>query len=34
MVRADYADAVRPHVQMPKDLVKPPVYEIEKQLLA
>jgi protein required for attachment to host cells len=36
MIRADYTDAMRRvlHGEMPKDLVKLPVYEIEKQLLA
>lgn len=36
MIRADYSDAVRKALQreVSKDLVKMPVYEIEKQLLA
>jgi protein required for attachment to host cells len=36
MIRADYTDAVRRalHGEVDKDLVKLPVYEIEKQLLA
>jgi len=36
MIRADYSDAVRKaiHSELHKDLVKMPVYEIEKQLLA
>ncbi|WP_315719671.1 MULTISPECIES: host attachment protein [unclassified Bradyrhizobium] len=36
MIRADYSDAVRKvlHGEVHKDLVKLPVYEIEKQLLA
>jgi len=36
MIRADYSDAVRKalHGEVDKDLVKLPVYEIEKQLLA
>ena len=36
MIRADYTDAVRKalHGEVHKDLVKLPVYEIEKQLLA
>jgi len=36
MIRADYTDAVRRalHGEVHKDLVKLPVYEIEKQLLA
>ncbi|WP_257165158.1 host attachment protein [Bradyrhizobium sp. SRS-191] len=36
MIRADYSDAVRRvlHGEIHKDLVKLPVYEIEKQLLA
>ena len=36
MIRADYSDAVRKvlHGEIHKDLVKLPVYEIEKQLLA
>ncbi|CCE10316.1 conserved hypothetical protein [Bradyrhizobium sp. STM 3843] len=36
MIRADYSDAVRRvlHGEVHKDLVKMPVYEIEKQLLA
>ncbi|MGJ4931256.1 host attachment protein [Bradyrhizobium sp. HKCCYLS2038] len=35
MIRADYSDAVRKvlHGEIHKDLVKLPVYEIEKQLL-
>lgn len=36
MIRADYSEAVRKvlHGEVHKDLVKLPVYEIEKQLLA
>ena len=36
MIRADYTDAMRKvlHGEVHKDLVKLPVYEIEKQLLA
>ncbi|WP_027527205.1 host attachment protein [Bradyrhizobium sp. Ec3.3] len=36
MIRADYSDAVRKalHGEVGKDLVKLPIYEIEKQLLA
>ncbi len=36
MIRGDYSDAVRKalHGEVHKDLVKLPVYEIEKQLLA
>jgi protein required for attachment to host cells len=36
MIRADYSDAVRKalHGEVAKDLVKMPVHEIEKQLLA
>jgi protein required for attachment to host cells len=36
MIRADYSPAVRKaiHGELPKDLVKMPVHEIEKQLLA
>ena len=36
MIRADYSDAVRKvlHGEVHKDLVKMPVHEIEKQLLA
>ncbi|CAL78050.1 conserved hypothetical protein [Bradyrhizobium sp. ORS 278] len=36
MIRADYSEAVRKaiHGEVQKDLVKLPVYEIEKQLLA
>lgn len=36
MIRADYSDVVRKalHGEVDKDLVKIPVYEIEKQLLA
>ncbi|WP_315737651.1 MULTISPECIES: host attachment protein [unclassified Bradyrhizobium] len=36
IIRADYSDAVRKvlHGEVHKDLVKLPVYEIEKQLLA
>jgi protein required for attachment to host cells len=36
MIRSDYSDAVRKalHGEIHKDLVKLPVYEIEKQLLA
>jgi protein required for attachment to host cells len=36
MIRADYTEPVRKvlHGEVPKDMVKLPVYEIEKQLLA
>jgi hypothetical protein len=36
MIRADYTDAVRRALpgEVPQDLVKPPVHEIEKQFLA
>lgn len=33
MIRADYSDAMRKAGEVGKDLVKLPVYEIEKQLL-
>jgi protein required for attachment to host cells len=36
MIRADYSDALRKAIsaEVAKDLVKMPVYEIEKQLLS